>query len=100
MINQTIIAGRLVSDPEIEELENGRKASYITVAVPRSYKNVDGIYDTDFIKCTLWDGIAKNAVDFLKKGDIVGIKGILETKDNQLIVIAEKLSYLSSGDNK
>lgn len=53
MLNQVVIVGRLTSDPEINEVENGRKVTYITVAVPRTYKNVDGNYETDFIRCTL-----------------------------------------------
>ena len=43
------------------------------VLVPRSYKNIDGEYDTDFIDCRLWDGIAQNANEFCKKGDLLGI---------------------------
>ena len=72
MLNQIVIAGRLVSDPQIIESENNIKRTYITVAVPRSYKNVDGSYDTDFIRCTLWNGIAENACEYCKKGDVVG----------------------------
>ena len=101
MLNQIVIAGRLTHDPEIIELENG-KVVYITVAVQRSYKNVDGTYDTDFIKCQLWNG---NTHEYLKKGDVVGIKGRLQTeiKENEdgtksyiTNVICEKLSFLSS----
>lgn len=60
MLNQVIIVGRLVSKPIVEENENGEKVCNITLAVPRSYKNAEGIYDTDFIKCTLWNVIAEN----------------------------------------
>ena len=38
MLNQIVLVGRLVSDPEIKETENGNKVSTITLAVPRSYK--------------------------------------------------------------
>ena len=104
MLNQIVIAGRLVANPEIVTMENGKKRTYITVAVPRSYKNVDGTYDTDFIQCTLWNGIAETTCEYCKKGDIVGIKGRIQTsnyeKDGQKIysmdVIAEKVSFLSS----
>ena len=104
MLNQVVLAGRLVSDPEIIETENNKKRTYVTVAVPRSYKNVDGTYDTDFIRCTLWNGIAESTCEYCKKGDIVGIKGRIQTssyeKDGEKIysmdVIAEKVSFLSS----
>lgn len=48
MLNQTVLVGRLVSDPELRETENGNKVTNVTLAVPRSFKNVNGEYDTDF----------------------------------------------------
>ena len=59
MLNQTVIVGRLVKEPELRQTENGTKVTNITLAVPRSYKNVDGEYETDFISCVLWKGILK-----------------------------------------
>ena len=35
MLNQVVIAGRLVSDPEIIVTENNKKRTLITVAVTR-----------------------------------------------------------------
>ena len=105
MLNQVVIAGRLVSDPEITVTENNKKRTFITVAVPRSYKNIDGTYDTDFIRCVLWNCIAESTCEYCKKGDIVGIKGRIQTssyekEDGQKTyvtdVIAEKVSFLSS----
>ena len=104
MLNQTVLVGRLVKDPELYETENGNKVTNITLAVPRSYKNPDGEYDTDFIPCTLWKGVAENAVEYCHKGDLLGIKGRLQTrkidvedkKHEVTEVIAEKVTYLSS----
>ena len=102
MLNQTVIVGRITKDIEIKELENGKKVVNLTIAVPRSYKNEEGIYDTDFIPCTLWNAIATNVSEYCKKGDLVGIKGRLENKEDGLVLIAEKVTFLSSGkkDNK
>ena len=101
MLNQVVIVGRLVSKPIVEENENGRKVSEITLAVPRSYKNAEGIYETDFIKCTLWNGIAENTVEYCNKGDVIGVKGRLECLGgNELQVIAEKITFLSTNKNK
>ena len=104
MLNQIVIAGRLVSDPEITVTENNKKRTYITVAVPRSYKNIDGTYDTDFIRCVLWNCIAESTCEYCKKGDIVGIKGRIQTSNYEkegekvytMEIIAEKVSFLSS----
>ena len=97
MLNQVVMVGRLTSDPEINEVENDRKVATITLAVQRSYKNAEGVYETDFIKCILWNGIAENTAEYCKKGDVVGVKGRLEClSGNELQVAAEKVSFLSS----
>ena len=104
MLNQTVIVGRVVSDPKLNQTENGNKVTNLTLAVPRSYKNAEGLYDTDFIDCVLWNGVATNTAEYVKKGDLVGVKGRLESrkieKYNEKIkvleVVAEKLTFLSS----
>ena len=100
MLNQVIIVGRLVSKPIVEENENGKKVCNITLAVPRSYKNDEGIYDTDFIKCILWNSIAEHTVEYCNKGDLISVKGRLQCLGgNELQVVAESTSFLSSGRN-
>ena len=105
MLNQVILVGRLVRTPEIQMTESGKKRSQITLAVSRSYKNQNGEYDTDFISCVLWKGVAESTVEYCKKGDLVGIKGRIQTRDVELEdethkkyveVIAEKVTFLSS----
>ena len=104
MLNQIIIAGRLVKDPELVTTDSNNKRTQITVAVPRAYKNIDGNYETDFIPCILWNGIAENTCEYCKKGDIIGVKGRIQTskyeKDGEkkyaMNIIAEKISFLSS----
>lgn len=96
MLNQIVLCGRLVSDPQINETENERKVTTITLAVSRSYKNENGEYDTDFIPCILWNAIATNTCEYCKKGDIVGVKGRIQTTENKIEIIAEKVTFLSS----
>ena len=96
MLNQTVLVGRLVQDPEIKELENDKKVCNITLAVTRSYKNADGIYETDFITVTLWQGIAENVKEYCKKGDLVGVKGRLQVREGKAEVVGEKVTFLSS----
>ena len=100
MLNQIILVGRLVQGPEIKELENGMRISYITLAVPRSWKNADGIYETDFIPCLLYKGIAENTAEYCKKGDVIGVKGRIQTKQeetkNIIEIVAERVTFLSS----
>ena len=104
MLNQIVIVGRLVKDPELKETEGGKKVTNITLAVPRSYKNSDGEYDTDFINCTLWTGVAETTSEYCHKGDILGVKGRIQTrsyeKDDEMKyvteVVAEKVSFLTN----
>lgn len=105
MLNQVVLVGRLTSDLEVKELEGGKKETTMTLAIPRSYKNLDGEYETDFITCRLWNNIAENTAEYCKKGDIVGVKGrlqsiveenVLEEKTYKTEVVAEKVTFLSS----
>ena len=114
MLNQVVLVGRIVVDPEITKTENNKKMTILTVAVPRAYKNMADICienlcksfgdKKDFIKCVLWAGIAETTCEYCKKGDIVGIKGRIQVnsyeKDNEkkysMEVVAEKVSFLSS----
>jgi len=104
MLNQIVIVGRLVRDPELRETDNGKKVSNITLAVPRSYKNSNGEYETDFIDCVLWTGIAETTSEYCHKGDLLGIKGRIQTRTIEFDdeskkyvteVVAEKVSFLS-----
>ena len=82
MLNQIVIVGRLVQDPEIKELE----------------------YETDFIPVRLYKGIAENTVDYCKIGDMVGIRGRVQSRkeeDKSIIeIVAERVTFLSSRKEK
>ena len=67
MLNTLMLVGRLTRDVEVTTYESGKEVARITLAVSRSYKNVDGLYETDFIDCVLWDGLAKNINEYCKK---------------------------------
>lgn len=92
MLNQIVLVGRLTQNPKIKKSE---KNTIIHLAVTRNYKNVEGIYETDIIPIILWKGMAENTAKYCKKGDLVGIKGRLETNDEKIEVIAEKITFLS-----
>ena len=99
MLNQIIVVGRLASNFEIEKLENGEYAK-IVLAVPRSFKNADGEYETDFIEFILKGNIATNTKEYCKSGDVLGIKGRIQTvrveDEYKIELIAEKVTFLSS----
>ena len=73
MLNQVVLVGRLTSDMEVKESEDGKKYCNMSLAIPRSFKNADGVYDTDFVNIKTFDSIAQNTAEYCNKGDIVGI---------------------------
>lgn len=104
MHNMVYLIGRLASDPEIKQLDDDRSTLSINLAVQRSFKNEDGIYETDFIRCILWNGVATHTSEYCHKGDLVGVKGRLQTRKYEVNdevkyiteVIVDKISFLSS----
>ena len=65
---------------------------------------MEGTYDTDFIDCIAFENIAENTSTYCSKGDIVGVKGRVQSrvvekdgkKEYLMEVIAEKITFLSS----
>ena len=104
MLNQIVLVGRLTRDIVVNKSEGGTKVATISLAIPRSFKNSEGTYDTDFIDCTAFDGVAENTSEYCSKGDIVGVKGRVQShmidkddkKENVIQVICEKVTFLSS----
>jgi len=93
MLNQVVLVGRLTND--LEKLDENK--SIITLAVSRSFKDENGEYGVDLVNCILWQGIAEKTMEYCHKGDIVGIKGRIQSDENKVIqIIAEKVSFLSS----
>lgn len=109
-MNNVILVGRLASDPVLEETSTGKKRTCINLAVPRSYRNSEGLYETDFIRIILWNGMASNTKEYCHQGDMVGIKGRIQNRQYEVEdetndettrkyiteVVAEKVSFITS----
>ena len=104
MLNQIILVGRLTRDITVNKSDNGVKVATISLAIPRSFKNSDGDYDTDFVDCVAFENIAANTSEYCSKGDVVGVKGRIQTrvvekddkKETIMEIICEKITFLSS----
>ena len=105
MLNQVVLVGRIVKTPELRVTENGKKTATVTLAVPRNYKNNEGEYDTDFLDCTMWTNVAENTSEYCQTGDMVGVKGRLQTrvietedgtKKKKTEIVAEKVTFLAT----
>ena len=104
MLNQVVLVGRLTRDIVVNKSDKGIKVATISLAIPRSFKNSEGLYDTDFVDLVAFDSIASNTSEYCKKGDIVGVKGRVQSrtienegkKENIMDIICEKITFLSS----
>ena len=104
MLNQIVLVGRMTRDVTVNKSSNGTKVATLGLAIPRSFKNSEGVYDTDFVDCIIFDNIAENTSEYCNKGDIVGVKGRIQSrvieegdkKENVIEIIAEKVTFLSS----
>jgi single-strand DNA-binding protein len=104
MVNNVILIGKIVNDITVVTLDSGKKISEITVAVVKNFKNFEGSYDTDYIKATLWEGLASNVYNYCSKGSLISIVGRLQIKQvhieerklNVIELVAESIGFLDS----
>lgn len=70
-MNNVILAGRLTKDPEIVTINTtgGPKLKAVfALAVQRNYKNAQGQYESDYIRCEAWGKTGEVITKYLKKG--------------------------------
>ena len=109
MLNNVILVGRLVADPEVKVLESGLSVANITLAINREFKRKEEEMETDFIKCSIWEGVANAAATYCKKGSVIDVKGRLVSKVTPLTlengetinfhsieVIGERISFIKT----
>lgn len=108
-LNHVFLVGRLVKVPEIYKTETGKTIATMVLAVTKPYKSINGEYESDFIECTLWQNIAETTVTYVKKGDLIGIKGRLashteDKKDGKYFrtneVMVDRVTFLSTNHKK
>lgn len=86
MINQIILVGKIV---EIGE-------NKMAISIPRPHKNEDGEYLSDIVDITVIGNMFENIKEYCHKGDVVGIKGHLESENKGMQIVLEKVTFLSS----
>ena len=108
MINNVVLVGRLTRDPELRYTPSNVAVATFSLAVNRNFKNQAGDYEADFINVVMWRQQAENFANWVKKGNLVGITGRIQTRsyDNQqgqrvyvTEVVAESFQILKKKDN-
>lgn len=94
-MNNFMAVGRVTKQPTTI-FENEKEKTIVNMALNRNYKNNEGFYEVDFIPVTLWEGVAITCLEYIKPGDVIGIRGRIESNEGKLEIIAERLTFISS----
>ena len=78
-MNKAVIVGRLVRDPDVRALNDGKTVSKFTVAVDRRFKNKNGEKEADFIQVVTFGKPAEFVAEYVKKGNMVSVAGRITT---------------------
>ena len=88
MLNQCVLMGRM-KELEIKE-NNGEKMGIMYLSIPKDEENII------VVEIVLYENMINNIEKYCDKGDLVGIKGKVDLLDNKTIIVAEKITFLSS----
>ena len=80
MINNVVLMGRLVADPEIRTTNTGKSVANFRIAVDRTYSK-GGNRETDFVPVVAWEGQATFLERYFKKGDMLALRGEIQTRN-------------------
>ena len=78
-MNRVVLVGRLVRDPDVRALNDGKTVSKFTVAVDRRFKNKNGEKEADFIPVVVFGKPAEFVAEYVKKGNMVSVAGRITT---------------------
>jgi single-strand DNA-binding protein len=81
--NKVQLIGNLGADPEVRNLEGGKKVAKLNMATSENYKNANGekINETQWHHLVAWGKVAEIAELYLKKGSELAIEGKLTHRD-------------------
>ena len=116
-MNQTMLIGRLVKDPELKYIPgSGTAVSKFTLAVDRGLSKAkkkeledQGKPTADFIRIIVWGKQAENCANYLAKGRLVAVNGSIRTSNSKdesgkvnyyTDVNAYNVEFLEWGDKK
>ena len=106
-MNNVILIGRLVADPELRTTQSGLEVTTFRVAVDRPYSK-DGEKKADFIDVVAWRRTAAFICQYFEKGKPIVINGSLQTRSYEAKdgskrfvteVLAENVEFAPSSKN-
>jgi len=81
-MNSVHLVGRIGQDPEIRQTNSQRSVVNLSLATREVWKDRDGGKQerTEWHKLVFWDARAELAFKYVKKGDLIGVDGRLQTR--------------------
>lgn len=105
MVNQIVLVGRIAEPIEFIETDDSKKCT-ILIGVTQPYKNKDGEYDVDYLRCDLTGNVAINTAEYCKEGDLIGIKGRISGSLNNdentknIKVYGDRVTFLATPEKR
>lgn len=103
-MNTFSITGRITQNISIYATPSNSDVAFLSIAVKKNIKNLDGTHDVDFIECETWRQTAISAAKYLEKGDLILIQGHIKTNkkynvitghnDNEICLVADRIEIL------
>jgi len=103
-LNQIVLVGRIVRDPELRYGKSGVAVTTFTLAVDRRFKNAQGEREADFIQCKAFKQLGELVANYLGKGKQAAVSVSLQLssytdkegiKKYSTDVIADDIQFLS-----
>lgn len=99
MNNIFMVVGRLTKDIELRYTKDNKAVCDVDIAIQ------NGKDDTTFLKVSIWNKVAETTAKYCKKGDLLGVSGIIKNhnwedekgnKHYDYNFLASKITFLST----
>jgi single-strand DNA-binding protein len=74
-LNIVTLVGRAGRDPDVKYFESGSVVCNVTLAVDRRRRNSD---EPDWFTLEIWGRTAEVAANYVRKGSLIGVTGVLK----------------------
>ena len=109
-LNRAMLIGRIGREPQIRYTPNGSAVAQFSLATNESYKDKNGQLkiQTDWHRVVVWNKLAEICGQYLHKGSLVCVEGLLKTrvfndrdgsKKFMTEIIASNMQMLGSKDH-
>ena len=93
MLNEVILVGVVNEIRELDKYKNE-----LILKIERIFKDRDNRC-FDILRCRYWKNLYQSKIENLKDGDIVSIKARIESEEEEMIIMIEKIVLLNKSRN-